>query len=488
MLYRQRFNTFVRFYGDVCYICNRDNNNDRIFDTSGAVFIKPLSRSPRKFDDIVSEIADAFIDVDKQILEKDIIEFYSILEKDRFIISGIDETELNKKDTKFSYSEVDPKTIKSDFRPLEQRSYVTTKDFMKDFFKNKLYISSLQIEITSLCNERCIHCYIPHADKTTNMDYSVLFDVLDQFRDMGGLNLIISGGEPMAHPRFVDIITRLQEYDFSLQIFSNLTLVNDTVIKVLKDARLLNVQVSLYSMDPDIHDSITKLPGSLEKTKKSILRFIENDIPLNVSCPTMGKNWNGYADVINWSQAHKIYAHTDDGLFARYDHSTDNLDSRLGLNEVESIIKTSLEYDDIYSGRVLRDEGGFIRGKKIDRSNDIICPIGQTSLCMSPDGDVFPCPAWHDYVVGNIHNETLVEIWNNSPRLQYLRSLRRKDLPQKCQTCDDSEFCVFCLNRNANENPENDPFKINDRFCKVAALNKKIVSDWRQNKLSGAAQ
>jgi len=34
--------------------------------------------------------------------------------------------------------------------------------------------------------------------------------------------------------------------------------------------------------------------------------------------------------------------------------------------------------------------------------------------------------------------------------------------------------------RNANENLEGDPLKINKHFCKVAALNRKIVLDWKQ--------
>jgi radical SAM protein with 4Fe4S-binding SPASM domain len=484
MLYKQRFNTFIRLYGDIGFITNRDNNNDRVFDKSGAIFIKPLSRTPRQLSDIVSEIANEFVNVDRSVLEKDVVEFYSVLEEDYFVISGTDETELNKKDVKFSYNEVDPKTIKSDFRPNKERANITSKEFFSEFFKENSYISSLQIEITSKCNERCIHCYIPHDDKITNMDYDLLFKALDQFRDMGGLNLIISGGEPMLHPRFVDIIKRLENYDFSLQVFSNLTLVDDAVIDALKNARLLNMQVSLYSMKPDVHDYITKIPGSFEKTKNEILRFIENDIPLTISCPTMKQNWDGYAEVINWSQEHKVLVHTDDGLFARYDHSVDNLDNRLDLNEVESIIKTSLEYDNIYQGRVIRDEKGIFSGRKTDRSNESICSIGTTSLCISPDGNVFPCPAWHDYVLGNIHKQTLSELWHDSPKLLYLRSLRKKDLPEKCKICADSEFCVFCLNRNANENPENDPFKINERFCKVAALNKKIVSEWREKQLN----
>jgi hypothetical protein len=34
--------------------------------------------------------------------------------------------------------------------------------------------------------------------------------------------------------------------------------------------------------------------------------------------------------------------------------------------------------------------------------------------------------------------------------------------------------------RNANEDPEGNPLKINEHFCKVAALNRKIVLDWKE--------
>jgi hypothetical protein len=34
--------------------------------------------------------------------------------------------------------------------------------------------------------------------------------------------------------------------------------------------------------------------------------------------------------------------------------------------------------------------------------------------------------------------------------------------------------------RNSNENPEGNPLIINKHFCSVAALNKKLVLDWKQ--------
>jgi hypothetical protein len=50
----------------------------------------------------------------------------------------------------------------------------------------------------------------------------------------------------------------------------------------------------------------------------------------------------------------------------------------------------------------------------------------------------------------------------------------------KCLSCADKSFCAMCMVRNANENPDGDPLKINEHFCKVAALNRKIVLDWKE--------
>lgn len=37
----------------------------------------------------------------------------------------------------------------------------------------------------------------------------------------------------------------------------------------------------------------------------------------------------------------------------------------------------------------------------------------------------------------------------------------------------------LCMVRNANEDPEGNPLKINKHFCKVAALNRQIALDWK---------
>ncbi|MFP3040274.1 radical SAM protein [Treponema primitia] len=489
MLYRQKFDTFIRVYKgkgvpDVGYISSKSDFGDRVVDAVGAVFLKALSRTGQTLEVLTAKIAASFAGVDAAVLQKDVFDFYAMLESDGFIVSGETVAELDRKDTRFSYSAIDPKTIKEDFTPVILRAEKTTQEFLDEHFKGKPHLTSLQVELTSRCNERCIHCYIPHENKISDIDPGLFRETLDQCRDMGLLNLTLSGGEPMLHPRFPDFLQTAKEYDFSINILSNLTLLNGETIAEMKANRLSSVQVSLYSMNADIHDSITKMPGSFEKTKTAILQLIENDIPLQISCPTMKQNKDSYVDVLNWAHEHKVRAITDYIMMARYDHTTGNLDNRLSLEEVEAVINDIIGHDIDY--QVEMANAGIEQADKRDMGDDIACGVCINSLCMVANGNLYPCAGWQDYVVGNIKEQTLQEIWDNSPKVQYLRGLRKKDFP-KCLSCADRSFCAMCMVRNANENRDlsrvgtiGDPLKINEHFCKVAALNRKIVLDWKE--------
>jgi radical SAM protein with 4Fe4S-binding SPASM domain len=216
--------------------------------------------------------------------------------------------------------------------------------------------------------------------------------------------------------------------------------------------------------------------GSFYKTQNAILKLIENDIPLQISCVLMKQNKNDFIDILKWANKNKVRAITDYIMMGRYDHSTSNLDNRLTLNEVENIITTIIENDDEYKNKISNIDFNVLDTR--DCSEDVVCNVCMSTLGMASNGSIYPCVGWQSNILGNLETESLQQIWENSSKVKSLRNIRKKDFTE-CLKCDDRMFCTMCMVRNANENEEGNPFKVNIHFCKIAALNKKLVSDWK---------
>lgn len=484
MFYRQKKDTYIRNYDGVGYITSTGIFNDRCTNASGTIFLCALNREPQTLDVLVDKILPQFVDVERDVIKKDAEEFYEKLVEDGFIVKGETVEELNAKDTGFTYKTIEPKTIKKDFTPTIQRADSSTQEYLEKHFKDKPHLSSFQIELTSKCNERCVHCYIPHKFKLYNITDELYYSTLEQLSKMNVLSVTLSGGEPMMHPHFKEFLKAAKKYDFYVNILSNLTLLDDETIQIMKDGNVSSVQVSLYSMIPEHHDAITKLPGSFEKTKASILKLVENDLPLHVSCPTMKGNKDDYGEVLKWCHEHKIRAQTDYIMMAQYNHETENLANRLSVVEAGKVISDILNEDFDYLESILAPD--FVQRCNNNQFNPErrLCGVGISSCCMIANGNVYPCAGWQEMVLGNLNENSLQDIWDNSEKIKWLRGLKLKDLGNgECCKCDKAAFCAPCMVRNANESPTGNPLEINRHFCAVAAKNKQIVLDWREAKL-----
>lgn len=113
MFFKQKSNVLFRNYGSFGYITDNrnfgyklmdnDENNigDKILSDSGAVFLSVLGRNPQTLDNLAKKIYKQFTDVDIETIKKDAKEFYYMLERDGFIVSGETLHECNQKDTRF---------------------------------------------------------------------------------------------------------------------------------------------------------------------------------------------------------------------------------------------------------------------------------------------------------------------------------------------------------------------------------------------------
>ncbi len=485
MLIRQSKNSFIRIYdkGKIGYITNQLTYHDRTYNESGADFLSQISREPVDIDHIIDKLCSIYTACDRSILEHDFIEFAYDLVDHKFVVVGETENKLLERDIEFSYLLDNPKTLINDYtQQTKEIVKKSTQDFLLKHDFEKPRLASLQFEITSRCNERCIHCYIPNEkkDKGSDMPFEKFRYIIDQYSEMGGLGVTLSGGEALMNKDILKMLLYCREKDMKITLLTNLISLKEEQIPILKKVNLSLIQVSLYSMDAAIHDSITTIKGSYAKTKAAIEKLHAADIPIQISCPIMKVNKEGYKKVMQYAKSLRMKSQTDYIMMAQADLDTRNLNNRISLIDTEKVIRDIIEYDkDYIDGTLNQDSISSI--SKAEIMNTPLCGAGVNDLCVTVNGDVYPCAGWQDYVVGNVFKTSLKDIWENSEQLKLVRRVTWKDFP-KCLDCDARDYCNMCLVRNYNEN-NGDMFKTADHFCQVARLNKYLVEEYKKKGL-----
>lgn len=486
MLVRQSKSSYIRCSTKYGYITNQLTRQDRVYNETGAFFLKQISRVATDVDEIVTSMIPTLEGVSFSELKEDFLDFIADLEKFRFVVTGLTEDELNEKDLEFDYANGSPVNLVRDF---SQDTKEIVPDNTQDFFLERNQgipmISALQFELSSRCNERCIHCYIPNEKKNKGFDmpFEKVKEILDEFASMGGLHVTLSGGEAFLHKDLMKICRYCREKDLKITILSNLISLKDEHIPVLTETNVALIQTSLYSMDENIHDKITTVKGSYKKTRNAIEKLVAANVPVQISCPLMKANKEGYREVLEYAQSLKIKAQTDYIMMAEANFDTSNLANRLSLEDTEKVIRDILEYDIDYRENTLMKKP-LSDEYQIDKqrfSKQPLCGVGYDSCCITANGDVFPCAGWQNYVIGNVYHQTLKEIWENSEKVKNLRKITQASFP-KCLDCEAFDFCNRCLVRNYNESNGN-MFTIPKHFCDIAFLNMRIVKEYEDKLL-----
>lgn len=335
-------------------------------------------------------------------------------------------------------------------------------------------IEHLQIELTNSCNERCIHCYLPNGLKDTNESLATeeVIAVLRQFHDMGGRKVVFSGGEVLLHKGLFDILEECHTLKLRTLLQSNLLTLTPEMADKFKQLDIFNVQVSLYSTDEQIHDSITKRKGSWLKTKHNLELLVAKGVHVLISCPIMKQNLSTAKALRQYADGLGVDLYFDYVMMAQCDGDKGNLETRLNHDEMRQMIQfmidTTPEYLEAITNSKSLEE---VLSKKFARRKTV-CSILSSGMCIDTDGTAYPCPGWNGMKLGNIRHSRLSDIWYGSKEAQQLRSVSSDSFKQ-CLGCTLQNFCDMCAVYNYNEN--NDMFCICKSFCDCAQMMKECV-------------
>ena len=198
------------------------------------------------------------------------------------------------------------------------------------------------------------------------------------------------------------------------------------------------MQISLYSHRAEVHDAITKLPGSFERTVEGARLLRECGVPVSFANVLMRGNEYDYKGVQELAARMGIEFKIDATITPMMDGGRDVL----ALN-IEPARLAEVYRDTSLTGGVdttCELPAGPMDAK--DALESIPCSAGHTLAYVSPYGDVYPCVQF-PYPCGNVRQQPFAEIWRNSTQLAEVRAISLADV-EGCSTCVHGSSCSRC--------------------------------------------
>jgi len=228
---------------------------------------------------------------------------------------------------------------------------------------------------------------------------------------------------------FVRIASYAKAQDIAIKIFTNGTLINKPVAKTLNKLRPICVEVSLYSQDAEIHDKITRVKGSWQKTNNGIRHLRDHGIKVKIKCSLLKTNMAGFDDTLAFLKGTRIPFQCNPVVMPSTDKRKKTTRQQVSSKNLKYITERLSE----------SIRGPLSRKEKLDSS---ICSAGITSLGITAGGDIIPCIAL-PVKLGNIMQDSIEHVWNTNSFLNKFRHTQNKDL-KTCHQCNAIEFCSRC--------------------------------------------
>lgn len=277
------------------------------------------------------------------------------------------------------------------------------------YFKNtsETPLLYLHLIVTCKCNFSCKHCYVLQNPLEAPLDK--LKKVAVEFQEMGGLRLLVSGGEPFEYTHFFDFSRFLS----NLKAIRKILLTNGWHLSKLTPAEIkkLNfdeIQISIDGLE-ETHDWLRK-KGSFKKALIAAENVKKAGIHLSFATVINSKNAQELPELANLIQKFKPFRWSVDFLCAT------PKSKKLGLSpgfENARFLNFSFNSGTHFSNK------GYACGPNL--------------ASLLPDGNLCKCDYFPDISGGNAFDEGLLSSW------QKLKKVRLEET--ECFQCDKADVC-----------------------------------------------
>ena len=305
-------------------------------------------------------------------------------------------------------------------------SVIDYSSFLDDG-KEFMQPAEVSLEITKVCNLRCLHCYndsgkrdpqeLAHSEKVAMARY---------LGRWGVRRLSLTGGEPVLDSSFPELLSLAEEYKMAVKVTTNGWEMPRELLAAIKVGTVVHVNVSLDGADEGTHDAFRGRRGSYERVLRSMRTLAEcrpRVLQLNASIHTISVHQME-------ALAHLALKYHFDSISFKPVTSSGRRDGRvdflLSLADLQLYQAERARLAGLFAGR-LHIEGNILGGAVPTAALDRIgCNAAERSMLILSNGKMTPCAALNaDTLAPDIRTISPMEAWLTHPLFQDFLSMKR---------------------------------------------------------------
>lgn len=307
-------------------------------------------------------------------------------------------------------------------------------------------------ELTARCNLSCKMCLIRLNDEAVKasgrreLTADEWIDMAKQVADAGTLRLLITGGEPMLRPDFCEIYEQIYRMGFIIVLYTNATLLNDNIVKLLTKCPPHEVGVTVYGASSDTYKKVCNNGDAYYKMLEGINELRKLPSKLSIRTTIIKDNLVDYEKIAEYAygfgnevafNVNRIVTKAVRGGISKpeaYRLSPDE-SAQLFRKRTYEVVKSFQNYLDKSNININPD----INKQKVDKEKRQTlygCDAGMNSYVITWDGKLIGCELLQDCYTYALENG-FMKAWDEFPDKVYL-----PPIPDKCIKCDVG--CTVC--------------------------------------------
>lgn len=335
------------------------------------------------------------------------------------------------------------------------------------------------LDITYRCNNNCLHCWLRvppgSPEKQNELSTDEIKTIADKARKLGCREWAISGGEPMLRPDFPEIFDYITKKSSSYSINTNGTLITPEIAELMK--RKGRKMVALYGATADVHDHVTRNPGSFQATMKGFKLLQEAGAEFIVQLIPMKDNYHQYKEMVKLAKSLSPHWRVGAAWLFLSAEGDPSKNEEIKLQRLDPGEVVELDKPQISDEEIEQEDHSFPSAEDqlfascIDHRRDFhIDPYGHMSFC-----SFIKDPSLRY----DLRKGSFQECWET-----FIPSLKDKvkgdqEYRDNCGSCGLRSECRWCpvygyLEHRRFSAPV-------EYLCKVARENRKFKEDWEKN-------